>query len=189
MSAETNHDNHHKKIDRFNMIKLTPFSKSNFDTLIFWIDNEELLITIAGTDFAYPLTGEQLQTYLDDKNSHSFNIVDFSQDKTIGHAEIVRSGESIFKIDKLIIGDKSNRGKGIGQKVINELLNYSFTELKAKTVELNVFDWNIGGIKCYEKCGFVMNPQKQATFEIGDKSWIALNMAIDKDTWVRIMNR
>lgn len=139
------------------MIKLEPFSKSNFDNLISWIDNKELLLTIAGNVFSYPLTSEQLQTYLDDKNSHSFNIVDLSQNKIIGHAEIVLSSENIFKIDKLIIGDNSNRGKGIGQKVINELLNYSFTELNAKTVELNVFDWNIGGIKCYEKCGFVMN--------------------------------
>lgn len=114
--------------------------------------------------------------------------MDLSQDKIIGHAEIVISGENIFKIDKLIIGDNSNRGKGIGQKVINELLAYSFTELNAKTVELNVFDWNIGGIKCYEKCGFITNLQKQAIFDIGDKSWVALNMSIDKDTWVKTRN-
>lgn len=171
------------------MIKLEPFSNADFNRLITWIGNEELLITIAGHVFSYPLTSEQLQTYLEGKNNHSFNIVDLSQDKIIGHAEIVISGESIFKIDKLIIGDTSNRGKGIGQKVINELLNYSFIELNAKTVELNVFDWNIGGIKCYEKCGFVMNPQKQATFDIGDKSWTALNMTIEKDNWARTTNR
>jgi RimJ/RimL family protein N-acetyltransferase len=171
------------------MVKLEPFSKSNFDTFISWIDNKELLLTIAGNVFSYPLTSEQLQTYLDNKNSHSFNIVDLSQNKIIGHAEIVKSGENIFKIDKLIIGNNSNRGKGIGQKVINELLNYSFKELNAKAVELNVFDWNIGGIKCYEKCGFVMTPQKQTTFDIGQKSWVALNMTIDKDTWVKTTNR
>jgi RimJ/RimL family protein N-acetyltransferase len=170
------------------MIRLEPFTQSDFDTFISWIDNEELLITIAGTVFSHPLTIEQLQTYLEDKNSHSFNIVDLSQGKVIGHAEIILSGHSTLKIDKLIIGDKligdkSNRGKGIGQEVINELLAYSFVDLGAKTVELNVFDWNIGEIRCYEKCGFVMNPAKQGTFRVGDKSWVALNMAIEKEDW------
>ena len=165
------------------MIRLEPFTESDFYTFISWVDNEELLITIAGTVFSYPLTIEQLQTYLEDKNSHSFNIVDVSQGKVIGHAEIILSGHNTFKIDKLIIGDKSNRGKGIGQEVIIELLAYSFVDLGAKTVELNVFDWNIGGIRCYEKCGFVMNPQKQATFQVGDKNWIAINMTIEKVDW------
>jgi RimJ/RimL family protein N-acetyltransferase len=146
-------------------------------------NSKELLMTIAGPVFSYPLTTEQLQTYLGDKNSHSFTVVDLSEDRVIGHAEITSSGAGTFKIDKLIIGDKSNRGKGIGEEVIQKLLAHAFTKLDANTVELNVFDWNIAGIRCYEKCGFVMNPGKQASFPVGDKNWIALNMAIGKDNW------
>lgn len=166
------------------MIKLTPFTQKEFDKLISWIDNEELLITIAGSVFSFPLTRNQLQKYLDDEKSHSFNIVDLSNDQVIGHAEIVLSGDNMYKIDKLIVGDKSNRGKGIGQYVINELLDYAFTKLNAGTVELNVFDWNIAGIKCYEKCGFIMNPAKQATFKAGDETWTALNMTVEKENWL-----
>ena len=128
------------------MIKLTPFTKADFDKFISWIDNEDLLITIAGTVFTFPVTNDQLQKYLDDETSHSFNIIDTSNDNVIGHAEIVLSGDNLYKIDKLIIGDKSNRGKGIGQQVIIALLDYAFTKLNAETVELNVFDWNIAGI-------------------------------------------
>jgi RimJ/RimL family protein N-acetyltransferase len=43
---------------------------------------------------------------------------------------------------------------------MNELLDYSFRELDMNEVELNVYDWNIAGIKCYEKVGFVINPNK-----------------------------
>jgi RimJ/RimL family protein N-acetyltransferase len=168
------------------MIKIEPFNPSDFDLLISWIDNEELLVTIAGRVFSYPLTNEQLQNYLQLESSYSFTIVDAEQNIKIGHAEIILSGEDTFKIDKLIIGDKSNRGKGIGQEVINGLLEYSFTKLDAKTIELNVFDWNIAGIRCYEKCGFIINPNKQASIQIGDKTWTALNMTIGKQDW---MNR
>ena len=166
------------------MVKLTPFTQKEFDKLISWIDSEELLITIAGSLFSFPLTMDQLQKYLDDEKSHSFNIVDSSDDEVIGHAEIVMSGDNLYKIDKLIVGDRSNRGKGIGQQVINELLHYAFTKRNAGVVELNVFDWNIAGIKCYEKCGFILNPAKQATFKAGDKTWTALNMAVEKKSWL-----
>jgi RimJ/RimL family protein N-acetyltransferase len=165
------------------LIQLTPFTESDFHTLISWVDSPELLLTIAGTDFTYPLTAEQLQVYLGGSKSHSFNIVDGSGDKVIGHAEIVSMGDGIFKIDKLLIGDKSIRGKGIGQAVINELLEYSFSTLKATMVELNVFDWNIGAIKCYEKCGFTINPKKRSTFKMGDENWLAINMTILEEEW------
>ena len=163
------------------MIQLEPFTAADFDRLISWIDSPELLLTIAGPVFTYPLTATQLQTYLADSKSHSFNVLDATTKKIIGHAEIVTMGEEIFKIDKLIIGDTSIRGKGIGQAVINQLLEYSFSTLKATTVELNVFDWNIAAIKCYEKCGFKVNPDKQSTFQMGDQVWLAINMRRDRN--------
>lgn len=164
------------------MIKLTPFKETDFDKLISWIDNEGLLITIAGTVFTFPLTRGQLQKYFEDEKSLSFNIVEGNE--VIGHAEIVLSGQNLYKIDKLIIGDKSKRGKGTGQLAINALLDHAFTQLEAEIVELNVFDWNIAGIKCYEKCGFIMDPAKQATFKSGNETWTALNMKIEKENWL-----
>jgi RimJ/RimL family protein N-acetyltransferase len=165
------------------MISLVPFSESDFDLFISWIDNEELLVTIAGTDLTHPLTADQLHAYLKTENSHSFTVVDTDLNKKIGHAEIVLSGKGLFKIDKLLVGDRSLRGKGLGQAIIQELLQYAFTNLKASTVELNVFDWNVAGIRCYEKCGFVMNPDKKKSFQAGDKTWIAVNMVIEELDW------
>jgi RimJ/RimL family protein N-acetyltransferase len=167
------------------VIELTPFGPSDFDTLINWTDSAELLLTIAGDVFSYPLTHKQLATYLANEKSWAFNIVDPSRNKIIGHAELLLSPKDICKIDKLIIGDKDNRGRGIGQQVINKLLDYAFTNLDITTVELNVFDWNIAGIRCYEKCGFSMNPGKQSSFRVGDNNWIAFNMTISKNEWAK----
>ena len=166
------------------MIKLTSFQQNDFNKLISWVDSEELLITIAGTVFSYPLTNEQLQKYLDDCNSHSFNIVDININKVIGHAEILIVEKGICKIDKLLIGEKTDRGKGLGREIIQQLLHYSFNELNAAMVELNVFDWNINAIKCYENCGFQKNPLKTQTFKTNNETWIAFNMTIDKARWM-----
>lgn len=162
------------------MITLTPFTEKNFDQLIAWVDSNELLITIAGSYFSYPLTKEQLHRYLADNKSYSFNIVDTDTNKVVGHAELVSMGDNLFKIDKLLIGDKDQRGRGTGQKVMRLLVQYAFDKLNASTVELNVFDWNTSAIRCYEKAGFKINPAKSATFKVEDKEWLALNMQISK---------
>ena len=56
----------------------------------------------------------------------------------------------------------------------------TFNKTKA---ELNVFDWNIEAIKCYEKVGFVINPDKKNERRIKDEIWTAINMSIEKSMW------
>lgn len=165
------------------IIKLEPFTTADFGTLISWIDSRELLITIAGTVFSYPLTDPQLQKYLNDKKSYAFNVVDVEQSKVIGHAEIYLTDDEICKLDKVLIGDRSNRGKGLGLLLINELLYYSFARLGVRMVELNVYDWNISGLKCYEKAGFTLNPNKKMFTKADGIDWVVLNMTITRDEW------
>ena len=164
-------------------IKLTKFERADFDQLIAWLDTKELLLTIAGTVLTYPLTREQLVNYVNDPKSLSFNVVDVDENKSIGHAEIILTGVDTCKLDKVLIGDKSMRGKGIGDKLMRELLRYSFEELNMNEVELNVYDWNQGAIRCYEKVGFVINPEIVLMTDLDDIHWKTLNMRIDKDKW------
>ena len=161
------------------MITLTPFQQKDFDRLIHWIDNAELLITIAGNMWSYPLTVGQLQRYLDDPKSFSFNIVETPLDIVIGHAEIILASDGTCKIDKLLV-DPSHRGKGLCPLVISKLLRYAFDKLPVNTVELNVFDWNTAGTRCYERSGFSFNHEKKQLFPLGDKTWTAMNMSITK---------
>ena len=163
------------------MIKLEPFTEKDFERLIAWVDNKELLMTIAGPYFSYPLTEEQLQAYLNDVKSYAFNIVNTEENTIIGHAELRESGNGIFKIDKLLIGDKASRGKGLCQPIMQLLTDHAFTQLRATTIELNVFDWNTAAIKCYERTGFVINVNETISFVVGEKVWTALNMSIERD--------
>lgn len=162
------------------MIKLESFSPADFDDLIAWTDSEELLITIAGRDLSYPLDATQLRAYLNDPKSHSFRVVDTSTGASIGHAEIRLMGDGVCKLDKVLIGDKSDRGQGIGLQVIRALTDYSFENLGAKLVELNVFEWNTAGIKCYTKAGFRFNPDKRQIMRVAGNDWIVLNMIINR---------
>lgn len=165
------------------MLQLQAFTPADFQQFINWVDSPELLVTIAGVDFTYPLNKQQLQTYLNDTLQYPFKVILQPEGRAIGHAALFRAGPDLIKIDKVLLGDLAVRGKGLCPVLIHELLSYAFNELDAKTVELNVFDWNAAGIRCYEKCGFVMNPSSIKTFQTGDQEWTAVNMLIHKTEW------
>lgn len=44
--------------------------------------------------------------------------------------------------------------KGLGTEAIRLVLGYAFDTMRLHRVELTVLDYNLRGIRCYEKCGF-----------------------------------
>ena len=162
------------------MIKLEPFAESDFDTLISWATSEEVLVQFAGRLFSFPLTHQQLHTYLQDKNKFIYKVADASTTKSIGHAEIYLPGTETAVLGRIIIGNADYRGKGLCHQIINALLRITFTQFTVEKAELNVFDWNECAIKCYQRAGFTMNPGKTKERTVNGKTWIALNMTIEK---------
>ena len=81
------------------------------------------------------------------------------------------------------------RGKGLCSPIVDQLLQIVFQQLNQSRVELNVFDWNAGAIRCYEKAGFVINPNKKLERTVNGKTWIALNLILDTSTWIAVPNK
>jgi RimJ/RimL family protein N-acetyltransferase len=165
------------------MIRLEPFERPDFDTLISWIPDEEMLVQFAGFIFNFPLTAQQLYLYLEDKNRFAYKVVESSTNKTLGHAEILLPGKKTAALCRIIIGNPENRHQGLGQIIIKNLLEISFNQLEAEKCELNVFDWNKAAIKCYENTGFVINEDKIQERNVNGETWTALNMEMDKMKW------
>jgi len=161
------------------MIKLEPFERQHYDYLISWVESEEALMQFAGPSFKFPLTHEQLDESLADKNRTAFRLVDIKTGKGIGHAEIYLL-ENSTRLGRILIGDKTYRGTGLCPKIMKLLMDYAFTNFDKNIVELNVFDWNHGAIKCYEKVGFILNPEKKLLRQIKGQTWTAVNMSINR---------
>jgi RimJ/RimL family protein N-acetyltransferase len=170
-----------------NMIELEPFTNKDFSRLISWIKSEEELIQFAGPVFNFPLSEDQLEKYLENQNTNAYKIVEQSSQKVIGHCEIYLT-ETSAKLCRILIGEKSFRGKGLGFEVVTLLVKKCFNEFNYSLVELNVYDWNIGAIKCYKNAGFVVNPQKSKTIEVNSKTWTSINMVIKKVSAMQIKN-
>ncbi len=165
------------------MIKLKQFNRTDFDQLISWIDSEELLIQFAGPIFTFPLTTNQLEIYISDKNRFPFKVIKSETGVVIGHAEIYKSEDRIAKLCRILIGDENRRGQGLGEKIVTQLVEFSFNKLGAEEVELNVYDWNISAINCYQKVGFEIIPLNNKTINFKNNIWTSINMSLNKLGW------
>jgi RimJ/RimL family protein N-acetyltransferase len=165
------------------MVSLLPFGKPDYEQLISWIPNEEMLMQFAGPSFHFPVTAEQLDLSFADKNRTPYKVLHTRDKIIIGHAEIVLQGTATALLSRVFIGDRAYRGKGLGQPLVNELVSLTFNQPGIEEVSLNVFDWNIPAIKSYEKAGFQFNREKTLTRHINGKTWIAINMLLGKQTW------
>lgn len=99
------------------MIELEIFEQSDFKYLKKWIKTEEELIQFAGPIFDFPLTQNQIEDYLKDKNRKVYRVVYKTENdkQNIGIAELYNVSENTNKIARILIGEKSVRGKESGQ--------------------------------------------------------------------------
>lgn len=52
------------------------------------------------------------------------------------------------------IGEKAYRGRGFGTEATRLILKHAFETLNLHRIELDVYDFNLAGIRAYEKAGF-----------------------------------
>lgn len=92
----------------------------------------------------------------DASQSFIYKVVVEENHEVIGHIhlQLDRLNESA-RIGKVLIGNKSFRGHGIGQLTINQVLAIAFDKFKLHRVRLGVLDFNHSAIACYEKAGFI----------------------------------
>ncbi|MBB6370484.1 GNAT family N-acetyltransferase [Chryseobacterium shigense] len=164
------------------MIQLQPFTTEDSSELISKIKDKRMLLQFAGPAYHFPLTKEQLKNDLETENRFLFIVFDETGQKAIGHAQIFLK-ERTFLLGRILIWDESNRGKGYGKKIVQNLLQYGFTHFDRETAELNVYDWNTGAIECYKKAGFEIDPKISSEVSIDNELWLSLNMKINKNTF------
>jgi [ribosomal protein S5]-alanine N-acetyltransferase len=75
----------------------------------------------------------------------------------------------------ILIGEESWRGRGVGFEVLSKLVNFAFTDLKLKRVDLGVHVQNFAAVNLYKKLGFTINSPNPSSE--------ALKMELDSTSW------
>src|SRR5690554_5482678 len=90
-----------------------------------------------------------------DDSVEGFTIYETASWTPIGNAALThidfRDRTAEFEI---VIGEASARGKGYGTEATRLVLDHAFTVLGMRNVMLKVYEFNLAGIRAYEKAGF-----------------------------------
>ena len=82
-----------------------------------------------------------------------FSMIEKETNKFIGNIEIMKIKNNIGEMGIAITPKQQD--KHFGQEAIKRFIEYTFNDLALDGLELNVYNFNPRGIKCYEKVGFI----------------------------------
>lgn len=147
------------------MFELRELRRTDIETINKWRNNVEL-IDLLGAPFRFINSEVDLrwfEHYMGNRqNTVRCAITEKGEEEILGLV-------SLTDIDYLnqsaelhiMIGDKCNRGRGIGTFAVNEIVLHAFNNMNLHRIELSVLDSNIAAIRLYEKCGFIQEGLKR----------------------------
>jgi len=100
----------------------------------------------AGKSLDFPLTESQID---DLKDIYSI----FCKNEFIGVIQKIRKEMDNVHIGRFLINPELT-GRGLGKRALIEFINLIFQYEDVNSITLNVFDYNVGAKKLYEKVGF-----------------------------------
>lgn len=172
------------------MIKLEQFGPGDFQQLINWIDNEELLVKWSGSLFTFPLTQASLNWYIRDANvprqsdAFVYKAVDAETGDVVGHISLggLSWKNRSCRITRVFI-DPSFQKKGFCQQITRAALKIGFEELGMHRIGLGVYSNNDAAVNCYLKCGFVIEGVSRDILWFNNEFLSMVEMAILEDEW------
>ena len=142
----------------------------NKNDIVKWTNEKgkDFLEQWAGASLDFPLTESQID---DLKDIYSI----FCENEFVGIIQKIRKEHDNIHIGRFLINPELI-GKGLGKKALIEFINLIFQDEDVNSITLNVFDYNAGAKKLYEKVGFKVvnvteNPMKKymMVMEKGEK--------------------
>ena len=173
------------------MIVLEYFGRNDFDQLMKWIEDDELLMNWSGSLFSYPLTLKSLEWYIDDvndiNNSDAFiyKAVDVVSGKTVGHISLgsISKKNKSGRISRVLVGGNADRGRGCCQQMVKAVLKIGFEELQLHRISLGVYDFNTAAINCYKKSGLIVEGITRDVLNFKGNWWSLVEMSILEEEW------
>lgn len=144
----------------------------------------------AGGTFRWPLNGAELHEYLErsrrpDSPLRVYRVVAAETGEWIGHVDLCPSvrNDGSGQIGRVLIGDPRLRGRGIGRRMMAQVLDVAFFELGLWRVELHVAKANPRARRCYRSLGFRRVRGMTLERMVGETRYPTIRMGLDRETW------
>jgi RimJ/RimL family protein N-acetyltransferase len=158
------------------MVELKPIKEADCQFIIDWNNgkDDDYLIQWAGNKaYTYPIDIQQIVSRLNSSTSIIYLIT--ADGTAIGSVELdsIDKNAATARVCRFILCDEV-KNKGIGTLALKRLSDIAFNEMKLNRLTLGVFCYNVGAIRCYEKCGFLIKEYHQRE----DVKWNAYTMEL-----------
>lgn len=167
-------------------VYLRPLEREDAPLFVPWVNDTEVTRTLE--TLYRPIN---LQTEVDFiermyKSEHDvvFGIAVRETDALIGvtglHQIDCKNRRAVFGI---VIGEKSEWGKGYGTEATALITGYAFETLNLNRVSLRVYEDNKRGIRAYERVGFKKEGILRQDIYREGRYWDTITMAILREEW------
>lgn len=170
-------------------LELRRFHLDSFAELQSFVPDAAFLLQWAGPLFRYPFEREQFAAHLaaaasERPERRCFGIHRAGHEALIGYAEIgaISERNGSARLSRILLGEGA-RGQGMGKQLVDRLLELAFTELGLRRVELEVYDFNDGARRCYERAGFRLEGIRREADRAVDGYWNSCVMGILEREW------
>ena len=151
-------------------ITLRAITRNDLPRYVTWLNDVEVIRHLT-TNFAPFNLDDETDWYENqrkDQSTKNFTI-DNEAGKHIGSISLMNIDHRHQQAELgIVIGEKNAWNKGYCTEAITLLLKYGFNTLNLNRIFLRVDEDSWGGLKCYERCGFVKEGElRQAVFREG----------------------
>jgi len=172
-------------------IRIRAIEKTDIDEIMKWINDREVMDNLI---MRYPVSRYQEEKWIEkalDESSPRNKV--FALETKDG---VYLGGIGLHRIDwenrnaeaGIVIGKKEYWNKGYGTDAIMTLLDFAFNRMNLHRVYLKVYDFNLRGIKSYEKCGFKREGALRHDLYVNGRYHDSIFMGILKDAFKKIPN-
>jgi RimJ/RimL family protein N-acetyltransferase len=154
---------------------LRSFSPEDAEVIVGWVANGRELFWLApSTDM--PLTAGKVIAWTRDRGMPVV-LCAGDEGRPVGYAELnpLRRSPTHLWIGHVIV-DPAWRGRGVGQRLIQLLVDHAFRSLGARRVSLMVFPHNWAAVRCYLKAGFHVFEEQYHEFGRPPRSYRMLHL-------------
>lgn len=156
------------------MYKLRELRKTDMPIVNEWRNDSELIAQL-GAPFRYinlDVDYKWFDNYMMSRNTEiRCAVVETSEESDIlGLVSLTNINLDFRSADfHIMIGNRMDRGKGIGKFALEEILKHAFYNMNLNRVELSVLEGNVHAIKLYEKFGFKQEGiKRQSAYKNGE---------------------
>ena len=173
------------KISRGN-IYLSPINPEDYELWTKWVNDNRTTDGMNQTKAILSISKEKdfLEKYSKDDNFtlKAFAIVNKNNDKMLWITDL----GDIDYIDRkarlgISIGDFNEHNKWYWTDAINAILLFGFHTLNLRNIDLHVFDFNKGAIRCYQKVWFQEYWRRKESHYCNWNFWDEIYMDITKE--------